>query len=423
MRILYIHQYFNTRLGSSGTRSYEFARALIQAGHDVTMVCASTGGSVTGLTGAFGADRRAGIVDGIEVVEFRVGYSNHDPIFVRAAKFLKFAWRCTLEVFSRDFDLVVATSTPLTVVVPGAIARLVRRKPFVFEVRDLWPELPIAMGLKNPFAIYGMRFLEWIGYRTATRLVALAPGIAEGIAKSGVPAERIELIPNGCDFDLFEAAAMRPASRFPDRINPDDLVAIFAGAHGKANGLDAVLDAATELRRLGKASIKILLIGDGSEKARLQERVRNEGLANVVLSPPVPKTELASLLRGSDVALQVLADVPAFYNGTSPNKFFDYLAARRPVLINYPGWLANLVTQARSGFVVAPGDATAFARALVHAAEMRAELPTMGERAAELGKTSFDRGDLSKAFVSCVVRAHRDARGSVRVDTDRALQP
>ncbi|MEQ1866415.1 MAG: glycosyltransferase family 4 protein [Micropepsaceae bacterium] len=408
MRVLYIHQYFNTRTGSSGTRSYEFARALIGAGHIVTMLCASTAGCNTGLGAEFTGNRRSGIVDGIDVVEFRIDYSNHNPIYLRALKFLKFAWKCSLEVFSRDFDIVVATSTPLTVVIPGAIAQLFRRKPFVFEVRDLWPELPKALGLANPAALIGMKVLEWIGYRTATRIIALAPGILRGVAKAGVNPELIDMIPNGCDFDVFEAAPiLPPCQRFPGHIATGDFVALFAGAHGKANGLAAVLDAAEELRRLGRGDIKFLLIGEGTEKPALVTRATITGLSNVIFAPPIPKTELASLMLGADLALQILADVPAFYDGTSPNKFFDYLASGRPVLINYPGWLAKLIEDGRCGYVVPPRDPLAFAAALVRAADDREGRLSAGACATLMGRKLFDRARLAKEFVECLVRAQR----------------
>lgn len=214
--------------------------------------------------------------------------------------------------------------------VPKPAPRWLRRKPFVFEVRDLWPELPKAMGvIRNPVVLWAMAVLEWISYRSAHRLIGLSPGIVEGIARRGVPRERTAMIPNGCDLDIFAA----PAEPWrPQGVADGDLMAVFTGAHGIANGLDAVLDAAAELKRRGREDIKLVLIGDGKLKPQLQARAEAEALNNVVFHPPVPKARLAGLMAAADVGMQILANVPAFYYGTSPNKFFDYIASGLPVL-------------------------------------------------------------------------------------------
>jgi len=405
MRVLYAHQYFGTPAGSNGTRSYEMARALVAAGHEVTMVCASAERSATGLDAPFVRGRREGVVDGIRVIEFALGYSNTDPILTRARRFAVFALRAIGVALSERYDLVFATSTPLTAALPGIAARLFRRKPFVFEVRDLWPELPRAMGLKNPLILAAMTVLERAGYACARRVVALAPGIRDGVARTGYPRERIELIPNGCDLELFDAAEpVRPAELFPERIGADAFVAVFAGAHGKANGLDAAVAAARLLQERGRTDVKLLLIGTGSEKARLVREA--EGLQTVVFADSVPKSKLAGLLRGSDLGLQLLANVPAFYDGTSPNKFFDYLAAGLPVLINYPGWLAKTVADEGAGWAVPPDDAEAFADALIAAADDRDEARRRGRAARALAGRRFARADLAASLVKALEGVH-----------------
>lgn len=399
MRILYVHQYFGTPAGAGGTRSYEMARALLDAGHDVTMVCASYDRSATGLSTPFAKGRREGQVDGIRVIEFGLGSSNNDPLLKRAWSFSVFARRALGTALSEPYDLLFATSTPLTVAVPGVAAKLFRRKPFVFEVRDLWPELPRAMGMKNPVFLGAMLLLERVAYAMADHVIALAPGIREGVAKSGFPKERITLIPNGCDLDLFAAAIPRKASdQFPEMIAPDDFVAVFAGAHGKANGLGAVIAAGKVLEQRGRSDIKLLLIGSGAEKAQLMREA--EGLETVRFADPLPKPMIASLIRGADAGLQILANLPAFYDGTSPNKFFDYLAGGRPVIINYPGWLAELVREQRCGWTVRPDDPEAFADALIAAADGREEAERRGAAALALGAKMFARQALANKFVA-----------------------
>jgi len=398
MNVLYYHQHFSTPQGSTGTRSYEMARRLLAQGHSVTMVCGSYGGGNTGLAGAYQNGKREGRVAGIQVVEFELPYSNRDSFLRRTLTFLKFAWRSAWLVLRRDYDLVFATTTPLTAGIPGILARWLRGKPFVFEVRDLWPELPKAMGvIRNPLVLGAMSALEWLSYRSAHRLIGLSPGIVDGIARRGVPRERIALIPNGCDLDIFGVSA-EPWR--PEGVGVNDLMAVFTGTHGIANGLDAVLDAAAELKRRGRNDIKLVLIGQGKLKVELQQRAHAEQLDNVIFHDPVNKAKLAGLMAATDVGMQILANVPAFYYGTSPNKFFDYIAAGLPVLNNYPGWLAGIITEHECGYAAPPDDPVAFANALIHAADHRDELRRMGQRARALAQSEYNRDLLAARFVT-----------------------
>jgi glycosyltransferase involved in cell wall biosynthesis len=399
VRILYFHQYFNTPLGSGGLRSYEFARALVRRGHNVTIVCARHRHAVTGLEHLpFRLGSREGRVDGLDVIELDLPYSNSDGHARRVATFLRYSMRTLILAMVRKYDVVFATTTPLTVGIPAIVARGLRRKPFVFEVRDLWPELPRAMGvIRNPLVLGLMSALEWLSYRSADRLIGLSPGIVDGIASRGVPRESIRLIPNGCDLELFQPD--NPESWRPGEVPESSLMAVFAGTHGVANGLSAVLDAAAVLIARKREDIKLVLIGDGALKPTLRERASREGLHNVVFHQPVNKFRLAGLLSEADLGLQVLADVPAFYYGTSPNKFFDFIAAGLPVLINYPGWLSEMVCARQCGYAVPPGDPGAFADALVHAADHRGDLAAMGVRSRQLASERFDRRALAGDFV------------------------
>lgn len=403
MKVLYFHQHFSTPKGAAGIRSYEMARRLIAHGHQVTMVCGSYGGGKTGLDGPFLRGRRSGTVDGIEIIEFDLSYSNADGFVPRAMTFVKFAMRSIGLAFTRQYDVLFATTTPLTAGVPGILARWLRRKPFVFEVRDLWPELPREMGvITNPVVLWAMGVLEWLSYRSAHRLVGLSPGIVEGIAKRRVPRERIAMIPNGCDLGIFarDHQAASNALWRPEGVKDSDLMAIFTGTHGIANGLGAVLDAAAELKRRARDDIKLVLVGQGRLKAELQERAQCEGLDNVIFHEPVDKARLAGLMASADLGMQVLANVPAFYYGTSPNKFFDYIAAGLPVLNNYPGWLAEMIEAQRCGFAVPPDDPAAFADALEQAAANRERLVEMGRHAQALAAERFDRHLLADDFVA-----------------------
>lgn len=198
MRVLYYHQHFSTPEGATGTRSNEMARRLIARGHEVTMVCGSYQFANTGLTGDFKWGKRQGYVDGIHVIEFLLAYSNRDKFVKRSLPFVWFALRSIWIALRHRYDLIFATSTPLTVALPGIAAKKVRRKPFVFEVRDLWSELPREMGvIRNPVLLKAIDILEWLSYHSANAGIGLWPGIVEGITRRGSMQVRLAVISIG----------------------------------------------------------------------------------------------------------------------------------------------------------------------------------------------------------------------------------
>lgn len=395
MRVLYFHQHFSTPHGSTGTRSYEMARRLIERGHQVTMVCGSLDAAATGLSGPYVDGMRRGMVDGIDVIELHLAYSNRDGLLKRTGTFLRFAWRSIRLARQEDHDLLFASSTPLTAGIPGIVMRCFRRTPFVFEVRDLWPELPVAMGvIRNPLVIWGMAVLEWASYRMASACIGLSPGIVKGIARHGMTPERIAMIPNGCDLDTF-----RPMTRSIDTTANREFRAVFMGTHGQANGLGAALAAARELKSRGRLDIKLVFIGDGKLKPQLVEVARQHDLTNCEFLAPLPKEQLGSFLDGMDAGMMLLANVPAFYYGTSPNKFFDYISAGLPVINNYPGWLADLIRANQCGLAFEPDDPVAFADALVYLADHPEDRLAMGQRGRRLAEQEFARDKLAARFV------------------------
>jgi len=400
MKILYFHQHFGTPQGSSGTRSYEFAKALINAGHRVTMICGLKQNASLSLD--YDANRGwfRGDVDGIDVISLPLPYSNRDSLAKRTMVFLRFALHGIWIALRHDYDLLFATSTPLTAGLPGIVARWLRGKPFVFEVRDLWPELPRALGMHNPFILASMGLMERAIYRSARACIGLSPGIVKGIRRRSKQGKPLIMIPNGCDLDLFNPGR-KENLRLPG-LCEDDFVAAFTGAIGPANGLDAVLDAASVLKELGNEKIKILFIGDGKMKDRLVASARLRGLNNCLFFPPLPKTELASLVSSINCGLMILKNIPAFYYGTSPNKFFDYISAGIPVLNNYPGWLANIIHKYKCGIVVPPEDPKTFANALEHLAFNPDKCRLMGHNARKLAEDQFARGLLASCFVSFI---------------------
>jgi glycosyltransferase involved in cell wall biosynthesis len=360
VRLLYFHQHFATPRGASGTRSYEFARVLIARGHQVTVVCGAHAQSGLELPYDASRDWHRGDVDGIDVISLPLTYANRDSLLRRGWTFLRFALRSVGLALQLDYDLA------------------------------------FALGLRNPFVLGGMSLLEFLGYRSADACIGLSPGIVDGIRARADERLPVAMIPNGCDLELFHPAK-RARLTLPG-IGPDDFVAGFTGAHGVANGLDAMLDVAAELKRRGDTRVKLVFIGDGKEKERLASAAAERGLSNCLFFPPVPKAELGAITASLDCGLMVLKDIPAFYRGTSPNKFFDYLAAGIPVVNNYPGWLAGLITEHRCGIVVPPGNVAAFADALQSLAADVAGRRAMGAAARALAEKEFARPLLAARF-------------------------
>ncbi|MCJ8319670.1 MAG: glycosyltransferase family 4 protein [Colwellia sp.] len=404
MKILYFHQHFSTPLGATGIRSYEMAKKLIEKGHKVTMVCGSYSGGNTGLSTAFVNGQRRGNVDGINVIEFSLDYSNSQTFLQRTLAFLKFAYKSIKLSLTLNYEVVFATTTPLTAALPGIFARWLRQKHFIFEVRDLWPELPKKMGvIKNPMILGLLSVLEWVAYKSAHGHIGLSPGIVKGIARYLPKGSEIANIPNGCDLEIFSAIDEQWQ---PDSIGDDDFVAVFTGTHGQANGLKNILDAAKILQEKNITDVKIILIGQGKLKPELQAQAKILDLNNLIFLDPVNKDKLAQLMARADVGLQLLANIPAFYYGTSPNKFFDYIASGLPVINNYPGWLAELITQYECGIVVPADDNNALAQALIDLNSIRESIPSMSDNALRLAKERFDRKILAEQFVQYIEKSY-----------------
>lgn len=402
MHILYFHQHFSTPSGATGTRSYEMAKKLLSLGHSVTMVCGSYNVGATGLSNDFINGRREGEVEGIYVLEFDLSYANTDGFVTRSWQFIKFAYQSVKIALKADYDLLFATSTPLTASIPGIFAKIFRRKKFVFEVRDLWPELPKAMGvITNPLILGAMSVLEKVSYAQADGCIGLSPGIVEGIKRRSRKSLPVALVPNGCDISLFEDNTV--SYTMPFEVKEDQVVACFTGAHGLANGLDNILDTAQELKKRDDQQIIILFVGEGSVKPSLIARAKQQGLDNCIFLDAMPKHQLVGLLNAADIGLMTLANIPAFYYGTSPNKFFDYISCGLPVLNNYPGWLADMINQHGCGVAVAPDDPKGLADALQKMASDKKGLKEMGQNGKKLAEDQFNRDDLSNQFAAFLI--------------------
>ena len=393
MRILYLHQFFITREGIGGTRSYEFARRFVARGHEVRMVTAGEG------------DRT---VDGIEVVGASGAYSDYMTATAlsyprRILAFARFAAGSALAALRGPRpDVIYATSPPLTMALPAMLASLRWRAPFVFEVRDLWPEAPIQMGaLENPLLRALARGLERLVYRRAAAVIALSPGIRDGVLQAGAPVTAVELVPNAADLELFSPE--RDGSELRERLGLGDrFVVSYFGAMGEANDLTQVVEAAA---LLDPEQVAFVLLGGGKRRSELEELARRRGAANVLFEDPVPdKSSVARLAAASDACLTVFKDVPVLATN-SPNKLFDTLAAGRPAIVNTDGWMRELVEQNEAGLFARPGDARDLADKVE---QLRADpelARRLGRNARALAERDFGRDQLAARALEVLERA------------------
>jgi glycosyltransferase involved in cell wall biosynthesis len=407
LRILYLHQHHSSPAGSTATRSHGFARALAARGHAVTIACGRYDGAATGLDGPFRRGRREGRVGGVHIHELDIRCGNAMGLAARTAAFLRYAAAAARRAVAGRFDVVVASSTPLTVALPALAGRALRGTPFVFEIRDPWPELPRALGGVPAPALAAMDRLATAACRRAAAIVALSDGIAATAVARGAHPDRVHVVPNGCDLDLFgpHITPWRPAEAAPH-----ECLALYAGAHGRANGLGTLLDAAAILRARGDARLRIVLAGDGAEKPDLIARARARHLDNVTFLDPLPRSDIGALQAGCQIALHLLADVPAFAEWTSPNKLMDGLAAGRPVVTNQPGRAARIVADGPCGIAVPPGDAAALAKALTRLAANPALRAAMGAAARRQAVQHWDHRLLAARFCAVVEAASRPHR-------------
>lgn len=373
MRILYLSQYFPPEVGATQTRAYEMARGLVQAGHQVTMLAEVPNHPSGIIPPAYrGKWFERSDLDGIDVLRVWVKASPVKSFRSRMAFYLTFMANGALigALQARGpFDVVYATSPPLFVGGAGLALHWLKRTPFVFEVRDLWPESAVVLGeLRSPRAIALATRLEELCYNRASRVVVVTEGIRQRLLARGQAAEKLVLIPNGANTELFQPQpALGAEFRQQHGLRSDDFVVMYAGIHGIAQGLDTVLRAAQRLRV--QDNIRFVMVGEGPVKPELQQLRSDLGLDNVLMLPEQPRTSMPAVLSAADVALVPLRKVELFEHAV-PSKLFDAWACGCPVLLSIDGEARRVLEAANGGLFAPPEDPPALAQAISQLAKM-----------------------------------------------------
>jgi glycosyltransferase involved in cell wall biosynthesis len=366
------------------------ARRLVAAGHQVDLV--TTWREPTEQTDWFVTDEA-----GIRVHWLPVAYSNSMGFADRVHAFLRFAVASARKAAALDGDVVFATSTPLTIALPGIYSAWRRRRPMVFEVRDMWPEVPIAIGaLRNPILVRAARMLEKLAYSYAAHIVALAPGMGSDIVATGVDPKKITIIPNGCDMDVFgvSSPSRSPRDEYP-WLGARKLV-LYAGALGRANGVGYLVRLAAEVRALD-ADVRFVVIGEGAEKEAVREAARSAGMLDhsFFMLNQMPKREVAKWLHAADFVVALFTGPRVIWKDAVQNKFFDALAAGKPIANNFDGWQSRVAQEESVGLILDPDDVASAASKLVAALRDEQWLEAVPKRALNLARTRFERGLLA----------------------------
>lgn len=391
MNILYIHQYFVTPQEPGGTRSYWLAQELIKNGHKVTMLTSSS---------KFSEDIKIVEIDGIEVVYIKEDYDQNMSVSRRLKAFLKFMYKSSVVgMKQKDIDLVIATSTPLTIGIPALILKWFKKKPFVFEVRDLWPEVPIQMGaIKNSWTIKTTRLLEKVIYKNASRVIALSPGMQAGVVKY-IPKEKTSMIPNMAKMDEFWPRGKNDQLMEKLGLKKDSFKIVHFGSLGLANGAQTIIESAKLLNN--REDIEFLFVGGGSTEKDLIEEVEKSNLKNVKFLGKFPMTDVSEIVNFSDVSMISFLDIPILYTN-SPNKLFDSLSAGKQIIVNSAGWTKDIAEKYHCGFYVNPNRPEELAQKVLYLKDNPELVKEMGQNARKLAETVYDKSILCKKFVEVI---------------------
>jgi glycosyltransferase involved in cell wall biosynthesis len=398
MKALLIHQAFVSPKEAGGTRHFEFAQHLRRQGHDLTIVASS----LSYLTGTR-ASKHSGLVtkeiaDGVNVLRAYTLSCLHKSFFWRVISFLSFMCSSVVASFrAGPVDLVIGTSPPIFQAFSAWLVSFLRRRPLLLEIRDLWPEFAVDMGvLRSKTLIALARRLEKFLYARAAHIIVNSPAYRDYLIGKGVPEKKISLIPNGVDPEMFKPESDGRAFREELGSNGDFIVT-YAGALGMANDIPAILNAAAELR--DEKEIRFLLVGDGKERPNLQKMADDLQLTNVKFTGARPKSEIADVLAASDACLATLLDIPMFRT-TYPNKVFDYMASARPTVLGIDGVIRKVIDDANGGIFVPPGNPKGLAAAVLRLYNNRDEAKRMGHSARKFVVEHFDRRKHAAEFLA-----------------------
>jgi glycosyltransferase involved in cell wall biosynthesis len=409
MNILLLHQYYLEEDDHGGSRWNEITKQWVDEGHQIQVIAGmmhyTSREKRTEYKGKWFVKKKQGTV---EVMRCHVSESYNSNFIGRLWAYFSFVFSSIWAGLFRingNYDVIIVTSPPLFIGISGYIISLFKRTPYVFEIRDLWPESAIDTGVvTNKFIIKLAFSLEKFIYKKAILINVLTPAFREAlIRKKGIVADKIIFIPNAADFSLSDDLVQSfDVNKFKaDNDLVEKFVITYVGAHGVANHLDQILDTAKLLK---DTNVLFLLIGDGMEKPRLIKRANDENILNVRFINPVPKADVFKYILASDMGTSVLKNVETFKSVYS-NKTFDYMACKKPILMAIDGVSRDLVEQADAGIFVQPENPEDFAQKITQYLLNLTEIERQGEKGYCFAKENFDRKILAKKYLNLIQKS------------------
>ena len=388
MNILIFYQYFGTPKGSWSTRFYEFARRWVAAGNKVTVVTAPYEKSDIKASKFIDTQK----IDGIDIIIINTPDSNRKSVMKRGLNAILFSICSSWYAVINNANVVIASSGPITIGLPGLFAKIFRRRILVFETRDLWPGGGIEMGkIKHPLLIWAALRLEKVLYKSASLVVSCSRGQMENIQER-FPEVKCVAIPHGGDLELFAPNGSSPVQ--------NSKVFIHLGSLGFIHNCKLILEAALVLKKIGKSEgITILFIGDGAERKKLEEQKKKYGLDNIQFMGLLPKIELPKYVQDATALLFTTLN-NRIQNTSCPNKIFDAFAAGIPIIQTTTGWIKDLIEQEKCGLNVTPDDANELANAIVLLAENPKMRQTLSENATRVATDLFNRDTLAQEYLN-----------------------
>ncbi len=410
MKILLIHQYYLEKNDGGGSRWNEMSKMWAEQGHEITvlsgMVHYNTGKKQDRYKGKYFFDEKK-FEKNIRVIRSHVSETYNINFLGRLWGYFSFVFSSIWAglFYAREkYDIILVTSPPLFVGITAYILSKVKRIPFVFEIRDLWPESAIDTGVvTNQFIIKLAYIFESFIYKKAKLINVLTPAFRTTlIEKKNVPSNKIIFIPNASDFSLsqelltnFDAKLFRKEKNIPE----DRFVITYVGAHGVANHLIHAVETAALLK---DTPVLFLLIGEGMQKAWLKEEALKRQLTNILFIDAVPKTEVFKYILASDMGSSILKKVDTFKTVYS-NKTFDYMSCKKPILMAIDGVSRELVEEANAGIYVEPENAQDFADKIKIYLNDRTLLQIQGENGYNYAKKNFDRTVVSSTYINYLI--------------------
>jgi len=398
VKIVYFYQYFSTPKGSWGTRVYEFCKEWVAQGNEVTVVTSIYAKSDL-VASKLIEDQ---FIDGIHLKIINIKLDNKEAFFKRVYSFLSYSFISLWYALSLNADIVIASSGPITAGIPGLAARWLRRRKFVFEVRDLWPDGAIELGqLKNPVLIWAARTLEKFCYLSAHKVVVLSDGMASHINKR-FKNLKISVVTNFADTSIFYE---KKSNLNLPRLFFDNKVAIYAGNIGEVNNSYLLLRVAQRLEKIGRGDIKILIFGDGPLKSELKAFKNKLKINNLIIDDLIPKSQLLSYYRHSIASIVPLKNIPVLAT-SSPNKLFESLAAGVPVIQTTNGWISDFIAKNNCGFTVDSENEAQLVEKLVYLADNPQIHKTMSINCISAASLYFDKKILSLKMLDILKRVY-----------------